>query len=121
MARTPSGLDVEFIAANPDEYWELAGRVQRRIGIKPEYFNHPDALRVHMDVLMPVRHLFEGANPKFSLYSSCEFSGPTLTALRDALVDARFVDPELVEFGQRLTTLIERTITEHRVLLSLGV
>src|SRR6266576_1374745 len=67
------------------EHWERAGKVQRIIGSKQEYFHNPAALRVQDAIVEVVASCFEKANTTFNYYGPTEFRNENLNELLDSL------------------------------------
>jgi hypothetical protein len=75
----------DFLVVTNGEYWERAGKARRVIGIKREYFHHPDALRVSDAIIGLVSHYFQKAHPSFNYYGPTEFLNENLNELLNSL------------------------------------
>jgi hypothetical protein len=74
-----------FLVLQPGEYWKRAGKVQRIIGIKPEYYHHPDALRIPDAIIGIVVDAFARANARFNYHGPTEYQGKNLDRLHAGL------------------------------------
>ena len=83
LSRLP-GPFFDFLVTD-GEHWERAGKVQRIIGIKQEYFHNPAALRVQDAIVGVVAGCFEKAHPSFNYYGPTEFRNENLSELLDFL------------------------------------
>ena len=71
---------MDFLVAPREVYLERAGKVQRVVGVKEEYFNHPDAFALEMDIVA-LTDVFALSHPKFSLFGFTEYMDETLAQL----------------------------------------
>jgi hypothetical protein len=97
-----------FLLAERDAFWERRGRVQRIVGIKPEYYHQPDALHLPDCVISFVATSFERAHPRFNYYGYTVFESETLDRLIGELrfkVEVIMSCQDLLEFGRLPTEL----------------
>src|SRR3990170_568913 len=116
----------EFLALQKREYWERAGRLQRVVGIKPEYFHRADALRVRDDVMQRLAPHFSAANESFNYFGPTEFEGRQLTnllaELETELAGGIGVSNkgEVVDAMRAVCDLAGAALADGKVLLVLG-
>jgi hypothetical protein len=80
ITRLP-GPFFDFLVVNEEEIWERRGRVQRVVGIKQEYFHHPEALRVPDSVVGIVVIAFKRSHPEFYFWGPTVYRGEELDRL----------------------------------------
>lgn len=68
----------EFLVLENDEYWQRSGKIQRKNGIKQEYFHHPDALRIQDSIIGLISDCFRKSHPSFNFYGPTEFRNENL-------------------------------------------
>ena len=71
----------DFLVVAPDEYWERRHPKRKATRIKPEYYHHPEALRVPLCVVSVAVACFMRAHPDFNYYGDTEFGGEFLGRL----------------------------------------
>lgn len=74
-----------FLVVSKDEFWERCGKVQRVTGIKPEYHDHPNALRIPDCIVSIIAGAFSRASSKFNYYGYTVYEAATLRSLNDEL------------------------------------
>ena len=120
------GDSFEFLVVESGTCWKRAGRVQRVVGIKPEFFRRPEALLVPDRIMRQLAGLFEAAHPGFNYYGPTEFAGPSLHILTDGLESgwkAR-AEPDNLELGDTVRALAEKArlaLGQGKSLLVLGI
>src|SRR5262245_43585546 len=70
---TTMGLHFEILAVESDMIYERRGRIERIVGIRPQWHHHPDALRVPESVFSRFSSAFRNAHPKFNYYGPTEY------------------------------------------------
>jgi hypothetical protein len=103
-----NGPYFSFLLSEPDEIWERRGKVRRIVGIKAEYFHHPDALVLPNCLISLVTTSFEKSHPKFNYYGYTVYHVETLECLIEELklqITAIESCKDREEFGRVLTEL----------------
>lgn len=74
-----------FLVANRDEYLERRGKVQRVVGIKREFHQHPGMLRVSDSLVSLFLDCFKTTGRQFAYYGYTEYELDALDQLSDRL------------------------------------
>ena len=66
------GLYFDILAVESDKIYEPRGRIQRIVGIHPQWFHHPGAIRVPESVFSRFCQEFRNSHPRFNYYGPTE-------------------------------------------------
>ena len=70
-----------FLSVEKEELWERRGRVQRIVGLKSEYYHHPNALRLPYCVISIFGEAFQHSHEKFAYYGYTVYESQHLVEL----------------------------------------
>jgi hypothetical protein len=70
-----------ILAVESDLVYERRGRIQRKAGIHPKWFRHPDAIRIPESVFSGFSGAFKAASPDFNYYGPTEYKSQQLERL----------------------------------------
>jgi hypothetical protein len=121
------GLHFDILSLEPDTIWERRGRVQRKAGIRAQWFHHPDAVRVPEPVFSNFSNAFRVANPAFNYYGPTEYTNQETARLCCELragswgVDSGGREAETKIAIQSILTLAEEALANGKSLLVLGI
>jgi len=76
-----AGPYFDFLIVEKDKLWERRGRVQRVVGIKSEYFHHPQALRLPDCVISIFVEALKLSHEKFFYHGDTIYEAAQLTNL----------------------------------------
>lgn len=122
-------LTFDILAVASDQIYERRGRVQRIVGIRSEWFHHPDALRIPESVFNRFSEAFSSAHAKFNYYGPTEYSGEQIRRLckelRTHIVAERAqgqpAEQETSAAIREVLVVAERALTNGLSLLVLGI
>lgn len=121
------GLHFDILALESDLIWERRGRVQRKAGIRPQCFHHPDAIRVSESVFSSFSDAFRSAHPAFNYYGPTEYKSTETTRLlcelrsRSWITDSGPLNAEAEVAIQHIIALAEKALVSGRSVLVLGI
>jgi len=123
------GLYVEILAAESERLYERRGRVQRIVGISPQWLHHPDAIRVWEPVFAVFSNAFRATRPRFNYYGPTEYRGQEIVDLCGALRSKNWADRESndqtrieAQAGiEQILAVAERALANGQSLLVLGI
>lgn len=121
------GLHFDILALESDAIWERRGRVQRKAGIRAQWFHHPDAVRVPESVFSRFSGAFRIAHPAFNYYGPTEYTNQETTRLCCELkagswtTDSGALNAKTEIAIQNVLTLAEHALANGKSLLVLGI
>ncbi len=86
------GLCFSILAVESDKIYQRRGRIQRKAGIDPQWFNHADAIRVPESVFSKFSDAFRAAHDEFNYYGPTEYKGEEITRLCNELRGGPWAD-----------------------------
>ncbi|HYZ84867.1 MAG TPA: hypothetical protein VE621_10705 [Bryobacteraceae bacterium] len=116
-----------ILAVETDMVYERRGRIQRKVGIHPQWHHHPDALRVPESVFSEFRDAFRTAHPEFNYYGPTEYTGHETAQLCRELRAGPWADRnghtqgEIEDVIRKILELAEQAQANGQSLLVLGI
>jgi hypothetical protein len=119
------GLFFNILAVPPDQIYERRGRIRRKGGIQPQWFHHPEAVRVPEFLFSRFSTAFRKAHPVFNYYGPTEFKDDQIailcSELQSRLVGSRDPQGETEVAIQKVLDLAEPALRDGLSLLVLGI
>lgn len=118
----------DILAVNPEELYERRGTVRRIVGLRQEWFNHPNALRIPEELFSSLHDAFRRVHPEFNYYGPTEYRGSAISELQRELrakpwLSARRNRPDPAEAEavvEKILEIAQRALANEQVLLVLG-
>lgn len=121
------GLHFNILTVDSDMIYARRGRIQRKARIHPQWFHHPDALRVPESVFSRFSDAFRTAHPAFNYYGGTEYKAQETTLLcnepKAGSWAARIGDTqgETENAIRKILALAEQALATGQSLLVLGI
>ena len=123
------GLHFEILAVESDQVYECRGRIQRLVGIRPQWHHHSNAIRVPESVFTRFSEAFRATHGKFNYYGPTEYKSQEIARLCNALRARPWPDgkTESVTQGEtkdvvcKILAVAEHALTNQQSLLVLGI
>jgi len=117
----------DILAVDSDLIYERRGRIQREGGIHPQWFHHPDAIRVPESVFSDFSSAFRDSHPAFNYYGPTEYSDQEITRLCHELTFGVRYDKsvcsraEMKDAISKIIALAKHALANGQSLLVLGI
>jgi hypothetical protein len=125
--RTRMGLYFTILAVESDMIYERRGRIQRTVGIRPQWHHHPDAIRVPESVFSRFSDAFRTAHPEFNYYGPTEYKGQDTARLCSELRAGPWAartwatQGETEDVVRKILAVAEHALANRQSLLVLGI